>query len=97
MQIQAKVVGHKTVIAQPVGGKLPMSFSVGPKVGRNWLTVGDAAGAVNPFNGEGIDYAYETGRMVSGYVADAIATGNPAVLQGYSQELDDIFAGEGVG
>ena len=26
------------------------------------MVVGDAAGTVNPFNGEGIDYAYETGR-----------------------------------
>ena len=26
------------------------------------------------------------------YVADAIATGNPAVLQGYSQALDDMYA-----
>ncbi|NIS28541.1 MAG: FAD-linked oxidoreductase, partial [Actinobacteria bacterium] len=45
-------------LTQPVGGKLPMSFSMGPKVGPNWVAVGDAAGAVNPFNGEGIDYAY---------------------------------------
>ena len=29
--------------------------------GPTYLVVGDAAGSVNPFNGEGIDYAYETG------------------------------------
>ena len=28
--------------------------------GPTYLVVGDAAGSVNPFNGEGIDYAYET-------------------------------------
>ncbi|MEA2002652.1 MAG: geranylgeranyl reductase family protein [Actinomycetota bacterium] len=77
---------------EPIGGKLPMAFSVGPRFGRNWVAVGDAIGAVNPFNGEGIDYAYETGRLVSDYVADTIATGNPAVLQGYSQALDDRYA-----
>jgi flavin-dependent dehydrogenase len=54
--------------------------------------VGDSIGAVNPFNGEGIDYAYETSRLAAPYIADAIATGNPAVLQGYSQRLDDIYA-----
>ena len=32
-----------------------------PAVGPNWIAVGDAAGAINPFNGEGIAYAYETG------------------------------------
>jgi geranylgeranyl reductase family protein len=80
-----------SLVRAPIGGKLPMSLSVGPRFGRNWVAVGDAIGAVNPFNGEGIDYAYETGRMAAGYIADAIATGNPAALQGYTQELDDIF------
>ena len=39
-----------------------MGGSVGPKAGPTYLVVGDAAGSVNPFNGEGIDYAYETAR-----------------------------------
>ena len=42
-------------------GRIPMGGSVGPKSGPTYLVVGDAAGSVNPFNGEGIDYAYETG------------------------------------
>ena len=81
-----------SLVRQPIGGKLPMALSVGPRFGRNWLAVGDSIGAVNPFNGEGIDYAYETSRLAAGFVADAIATGNPAGLQGYSQALDDIYA-----
>ena len=40
-------------------------------VGPTWLVVGDAAGSVNPFNGEGISLAYETGRMA----ADAVDRG----------------------
>ena len=39
-----------------------MGLSVGPIVGPTYLVVGDAGGAINPFNGEGIAYAYETGR-----------------------------------
>jgi geranylgeranyl reductase family protein len=81
-----------SLVRKPIGGKLPMALSVGPRFGRNWVAVGDSIGAVNPFNGEGIDYAYETSRLAAGYVADAIATGNPAVLQGYSQALDDRYA-----
>ena len=42
-------------------GRIPMGGSVGPKAGPSYLVIGDAAGSVNPFNGEGIDYAYETG------------------------------------
>jgi geranylgeranyl reductase family protein len=77
-------------IARPIGGKLPMAFSVGPKTGRNWMLVGDAAGAVNPFNGEGIDYAYETGRLAAGIIADALATDDPDALAAY----DDLLAAE---
>jgi geranylgeranyl reductase family protein len=78
-------------ITRPVGGKLPMAFSVGPKVGRNWLAVGDAAGAVNPFNGEGIDYAYETGRLAAEVVAAALSGAGPAGLHRYEQALQDEY------
>ena len=33
--------------------------------GHNWALIGDAAGCVNPLNGEGIDYGLETGRLVA--------------------------------
>ena len=34
--------------------------------------VGDAAGSVNPFNGEGISLAYETGRLAADAVIEAL-------------------------
>jgi geranylgeranyl reductase family protein len=74
-------------VTRPIGGKLPMAFSVGPKTGRNWIVVGDAAGAVNPFNGEGIDYAYETGRLAASLIAEAIAADDPTVLAAYDDAL----------
>ncbi|MEC8999071.1 MAG: geranylgeranyl reductase family protein [Actinomycetota bacterium] len=77
--------------APPTGGRLPMAGSVGPKAGPNWLVVGDAAGSVNPFNGEGIDYAYETGRMAAGLVAEAAARGDDAVLARYPDLLDEEY------
>ncbi|MEA2705078.1 MAG: menaquinone-9 beta-reductase, partial [Actinomycetota bacterium] len=61
-------ISPETSCGAPTGGKLPMGLAVGPSVGATWLTTGDAAGAINPFNGEGIAYAYETGR----YAADAV-------------------------
>ncbi|MEA3502685.1 MAG: geranylgeranyl reductase family protein [Actinomycetota bacterium] len=79
-------------IARPIGGKLPMAFSVGPKTGRNWVLVGDAAGAVNPFNGEGIDYAYETGRLAAGFISEALTTGDPATLSAYDEALVAEYA-----
>ena len=51
--------------------------------GPTWVVVGDAAGSINPFNGEGIDYAYETGRMAAGLLDEALATGDGMALQRY--------------
>ena len=84
-------VSPEDKLTDPIGGKLPMAFSMGPKVGPNWLAVGDAAGAVNPFNGEGIDYAYETGRMAAPIIAEAIATGDLGLLRRYPQQLEDEY------
>ncbi|MDL9936048.1 geranylgeranyl reductase family protein [Gordonia sp. ABSL1-1] len=42
---------------------LPMGGAVSNVAGRNWMLIGDAAACVNPLNGEGIDYALETGRL----------------------------------
>ena len=78
-------------IAPPTGGRLPMGGSVGPKVGPTWIAVGDAAGSVNPFNGEGIDYAYETGRMAAGLLDECLTTNNAMALQRYPRLLDDEY------
>lgn len=75
----------------PTGGRLPMGGSVGPKTGISFLVVGDAAGTVNPFNGEGIDYAYETGRMAASVLDDALRCADPMALQQYQRLLDDTY------
>ena len=79
------------MLAPPTGGRLPMAGSINPKVGPNWLLVGDAAGSINPFNGEGIDYAYETARMAADLIDEAIATGTAAPLARYTTVLDDEY------
>ena len=44
---------------------LPMGGAVSGVAGPNWMLVGDAAGCVNPLNGEGIDYGLETGHLAA--------------------------------
>ncbi|MGR7025385.1 geranylgeranyl reductase family protein [Geodermatophilus sp. URMC 62] len=51
-------------VEAPASALLPMGGAVSGVAGRNWALVGDAAGCVNPLNGEGIDYGLETGRGV---------------------------------
>lgn len=80
-----------TKLTDPKGGKLTMSFSKGPLVGPNWLTIGDAAGAINPWNGEGISYAYETGRIASEIVGQALGADDLSLLTRYPQRLEDEY------
>ena len=82
----------ETSCGPPTGGKLPMAFSVRPHAGPTHLVVGDAAGAINPFNGEGIAYAYETGRMAAAAVGLALASGDPGALRNYEREVEEAYA-----
>ncbi len=77
----------------PVGGRLPMGGSVAPKAGPNWLVAGDAAGTINPFNGEGIDYAYETGRAAAGFALDWLgsSSGQAQLQDNYQTWLADTY------
>ena len=61
-------------MTQPVrGAALPMGFNRQPHYTRGLLLVGDAGGMVNPFNGEGIAYAMESGELAAEIVAQALA------------------------
>ena len=52
-------------VRAPWSALLPMGGAVSGVAGANWMLVGDAAGLVNPLNGEGIDYGLETGRLAA--------------------------------
>ena len=78
-------------LTPPVGGRLPMAGSVNPKAGPNFLIVGDAGGSVNPFNGEGIDYAYETGRLAAELVAEAVICEDGLALSRYPELLESTY------
>ncbi len=73
------------------GGRLPMGLALGPRCGANTLTIGDAAGTVNPFNGEGIAYGYETGRLAAGVVGEALLANDQGALALYDERLDQAY------
>jgi flavin-dependent dehydrogenase len=80
-----------TCLGPPTGGKLPMGLAVGPRVGATTLVVGDAAGSINPFNGEGIAYGYETGRMAAASVGEALCGDGAEALDRYESRLEDAY------
>jgi menaquinone-9 beta-reductase len=84
-------ISPETACGAPTGGKLPTGFSVKPAVGPTWIQVGDAAGGVNPFNGEGISVAYETGRFAAEAIDEALRTGNGLALRGYEARLRETY------
>ncbi|MEY3278281.1 MAG: hypothetical protein RLZZ426_767 [Actinomycetota bacterium] len=57
-------------VQKPWSALLPMGGAVSGVAGPNWVLIGDAAGCVNPLNGEGIDYGLETGRLAAEYIND---------------------------
>lgn len=83
---------------QPVrGAALPMGFNRTPHYTSGLVLVGDAGGMVNPFNGEGIAYAMESGELAARSVVQALARptagGTERVLQGYPVALKESYGG----
>ena len=84
-------LNDETSCGPATGGRLPMGLAVGPRIGANTLTIGDAAGSVNPFNGEGIAYGYETGRLAAGVLGEVLATNDAAALGLYEERLVQAY------
>jgi flavin-dependent dehydrogenase len=68
-----------------------MGLAIGPRVGANTIVMGDAAGTVNPFNGEGISYGYETGRLAAAAAGTALAANDLGLLGNYDEQLDAAY------
>ncbi len=80
-----------------LGAALPMGFNRTPHYTRGLLLVGDSGGMVNPFNGEGIAYAMESGALAAEIVTQALARPEGAererALMAYQAELKARYGG----
>jgi geranylgeranyl reductase family protein len=70
-----------------LSGPLPMSINRAPQAVPGLLLVGDAAGVVNPFNGEGIAYAMESGEMAAELLHEALVRDRPGIAMMYPTAL----------
>jgi flavin-dependent dehydrogenase len=79
------------------GAALPMGFNRKPHYARSMLLLGDAGGMVNPFNGEGIAYAMESGEVAADVVVQALnrpaGLARERALHAYPQALDRAYGG----
>jgi geranylgeranyl reductase family protein len=64
--------GVDAYLDRPRAWRLPMS-SV-KRHGPGWVAIGDAAGLVNPMNGEGIDYGLESGMLAADLFLESPST-----------------------
>jgi len=78
-RMRGKVLGHPLTTYNP---RLPL-------IGDRVMLLGDAAGLINPLNGEGIQYALHSARWAAGVAADCLASDrlDAAALQGYQQRV----------
>ena len=68
-----------------------MGQSVWPPHGPGFILVGDAAGMINPCNGEGIAYGYETGCIGARHIDEALRSGSSPDLPDYTAELETTY------
>jgi menaquinone-9 beta-reductase len=85
-------VTEDTAEGRALSGPLPMGGSRVPAAVPGMLVVGDAAGLVNPFNGEGIAYAMETGELAAELITEALVRDRPGIAHLYPTILRDRYA-----
>jgi geranylgeranyl reductase family protein len=72
----------------PIRGAAPIGHRVSRAAGRGWMLIGDAAGFIDPFTGEGIYRALRSARAA----ADALAPGDERAGERYVAERRSAFA-----
>ena len=86
-------ISRETMVGRPRGAGLPMGHNRKPPVYKGVLLVGDAAGMVNPFNGEGISYAIEAAAFAAEAADTALRSRSDASLETYARCVADEWGG----
>lgn len=86
-------VGEGSAEGRVLSGPLPMAMGRRPVALPGMLLVGDAAGIVNPFNGEGIAYAMESGELAAELIHEALVKDRPGLAHLYPTLLRERYGG----
>ena len=84
-------MNEENAVGPLLSGPIPMGINRRPLAVPGLLVVGDAGGIVNPFNGEGIAYAIESGELAAELIADSLARGRPAIAQMYPSLIRERY------
>ncbi|XNS27408.1 geranylgeranyl reductase family protein [Citricoccus nitrophenolicus] len=90
-------LSEETRTSRILSAALPMGFNRTPQHVPGMLLVGDSAGMVSPFNGEGISFAMEAARMAADLAVTALqrptAAGREAELSRYPVLTQETWGG----
>ncbi|BDZ41283.1 drug:proton antiporter [Paraoerskovia sediminicola] len=76
------------------GAALPMGFNRKPLYTRGVMLVGDSGGMVSPFNGEGIAYAMQAGRVAADAIAQARTRSHVGARERALERYPEIMSSE---
>lgn len=79
-------------ILDRVAGVAPLGHSVARRAGANWLLVGDAAGFLDPFTGEGLHRAIASAALAAEAIDGALAGGGRPSLDAYERAMRHRFS-----
>ncbi len=78
-----------------LAGAMPLAHAVARRAGRSWLLVGDAAGFLDPFTGEGLHRALVSAEFAAAAI-DALLRGQRPDLDEYARAMRRRFLGKDV-
>ena len=84
-------INEDTAVGPVLSGPLPMGMNRTPLAMPGLLLIGDAAGFVSPFNGEGISYAMETAEIAAELCHDALVSGRMGRAMLYPTVLRETY------
>lgn len=89
----ARILAQSQIMGEVKSYPLRMDFATAKTFGDRLLVVGEAAGLVNPFTGEGIDYAMESGQIAAEVLINLLENGDlsAAGFKAYDQRLRKRF------
>lgn len=82
---------EESAVGETLSGPLPMGMNRAPLSVPGLLVAGDAGGIINPFNGEGIAYGMESGRLAAELVHEALALDRPGLAHVYPAVLRERY------
>jgi flavin-dependent dehydrogenase len=83
--------GFSWTVLDRVAGIAPLGHGVARRSGPGWLLVGDAAGFLDPFTGEGLHRAIVSAELAAGTIDDVLAGREPEGLDAYDHAMRSAF------